>query len=162
MGHVTNVGNVNVIDDNISQIGGVDGNDASVSGTTLTTLGAFTINSSGLSAGNVLIQAVIFPKINNQVGGGTNSGASGNSGVGSMSIKILRGTTVLQQESFSFSHRPDDEDASNAAVSPESMSIIATNLIDENVSAGSFTYTLQASGMILAEHFSFSAVNLMK
>ena len=45
MGHVTNVGNVNVIDDNISQIGGVDGNDASVSGTTLTTLGAFTINS---------------------------------------------------------------------------------------------------------------------
>ena len=42
------------------------------------------------------------------------------------------------------------------------MAIIATNLIDENVSAGSFTYTLQASGMIEAEHFSFSAVNLMK
>ena len=145
LSHSEFVGNQSIIDDNISLFGTASASSVTTaSGTNpqLTQIASTTVNFTGLSSGNVMINIFFVPFINDTGGGLTLAKTCG--------VDILRGSTTIFDEDFKFLHKnssdPDGVEVANG------ISVINAIHVDTNVAAGSYTYSVKVSGIFRVEN----------
>ena len=147
LSHSEFVGNQSIIDDNISLFGTNSNSSVTLSG--LTSIISTTINFSGLSSGNVMVSLFFIPFISDQGGGDVDRNT--------VVVKILRGTTEIFNESLKIDHRNRSSDSGAGTVPPTGAPYVNIVDVDTNVSAGSYTYSAQVSGLVKVEDVTIAA-----
>jgi len=133
--HSEFVGNQSIIDDNISLFGTNSVSSVTISGTT--SIITATVNFTGLSSGNIMINLFFIPLMQNQVEVRREP----------VAIKLLRGSTTVFNETMTFIHE-NTGSGLNTLAKVSSTPYVNILHVDTNVSAGSYTYTAQVGAGI--------------
>ena len=153
LSHSEFIGNQSIIDDNISLFGTSSASavtTASGINPLLTQIASTTVNFTGFSSGNVMINIFFLPFVND--------GGSGNLIKKSVSVFLLRGSTTIFSENFRFLHKEPSSGSNPAPGITEANGLSIINLIhvDTNVAAGSYTYSAKVQGTFRAESVRFA------
>ena len=146
LSHSEFIGNQSIIDDNISLFGSASASSVTTaSGSTalLTQIASTTVNFTGFSSGNVMINVFFLPFINDTGNGGTRKK--------SCQVQILRGSTTIFDETFRFLHINAGGTDPPGVIVANGFSAINTIHVDTNVGAGSYTYSVKVLGIFRAE-----------